>query len=77
MPTGWRTWPRVHAQLLRDRQVKDEDTVRVILDHRPPRFEIGLASHRVLKGSDIRIDVHDVERSANCSSSTTASTAAR
>ena len=50
----------VHAQLLRDRQVKDEDTVRVIIDGRPPRFEIGLASDRVLKGSDIRVEVRDV-----------------
>ncbi len=51
---------RVHAQLLRDRQVKDEDTVRVIIDGRPPRFELALASDRVIKGADIHVDVHEV-----------------
>ena len=40
--------------------MKDEDTVRVIIDGRPPRFEIMLASVRVLKGSDIRFNVRDV-----------------
>ena len=51
---------RVHAELLRDRQVKDEDTVRVIIDGRPPRFELALASDRVIKVADIHVDLHEV-----------------
>jgi hypothetical protein len=47
---------RVRAQVLRDRQPKDEDSLRVILDGRPPEFELTLASNRVVKGTDIHVD---------------------
>ena len=46
---------RVRAQILRDRQPKDEDSLRVILDGRPPEFDLALASDRVVKGTDIRV----------------------
>jgi hypothetical protein len=46
---------RVHAQIVRDRQPKDEDSVRVILDGRPPDFELALASPKVAKGESIRV----------------------
>jgi hypothetical protein len=46
---------RIHAQLLRDRQPKDEDAVRVILDGKPPEFEVSLASDQVVKGKDIQV----------------------
>src|SRR5262249_7712984 len=51
---------RVRAQLLRDRQPKDEYSVRVILDGRPPEFELTLASSRVVKGTDIRVSANVV-----------------
>jgi hypothetical protein len=46
---------RIHGQILRDRQPKDEDALRVILDGRPPEFELALASDRVAKGTDIQV----------------------
>jgi hypothetical protein len=51
---------RVHAQLLRDRQPKDEDALRVILDGRPPEFELSLASDRVTKGENIHVTANVV-----------------
>ena len=46
---------QIHAQLLRDRQPKDEDSLRVILDGKPPEFEAGLVSDKVTKGKDIQV----------------------
>ncbi len=46
---------RVRAQILRDRQPKDEDSLRVIFDGRPPEFDLALASDRVTKGTNIQV----------------------
>ena len=51
---------RVRAQLLRDRQVKHEDSLRVIFDGRPPEFELSLASNRVTKGTNIQVTANVV-----------------
>jgi hypothetical protein len=51
---------RVRAQILRDKQPKDEDSVRVVLDGRPPEFEVTLASDRVTKGTSIQGTAHVV-----------------
>ena len=45
----------IHAQVLRDRQPKDEDSLRVILDGKPPEFEATLVSGTVEKGKDIQV----------------------
>jgi hypothetical protein len=46
---------KIHAQVLRDRQPRDEDSVRVILDGMPPEFDVSLLSDRVAKGKDIQV----------------------
>jgi hypothetical protein len=46
---------RVRAQILRDRQPKHEDFVRVIFDGRPPEFALEPDANRVVKGKDIRV----------------------